>query len=84
MESSSSSSSSDSSSDSSSSDEDNENVEEDNNARKVKVDVDTTSQRVPSAKQLNSVGKITEPVLTKILQKTCKKLKIVNSQLCKE
>lgn len=64
MESSSSgSSSSDSSSDdSSSSDDDTENVEEENSARKVKVDVDTTSQRVPSAKQQNSVTKVVEPV----------------------
>lgn len=63
MESSSSGSSTDSSSESCSSDEDNDMVE-DSNTRKVKVDVDTTSKRVPSAKQQTAVGKVVESVET--------------------
>lgn len=70
MESSSSGSSSDSSSESSSSDEDNEMIEEDTATRKVKVDEDTTSKRVPSAKQQTSVGKVVEPLKTQAVAET--------------
>lgn len=69
MDSSSSGSSTDSSSESSSSDEDNEMVE-DSNTRKVKVDVDTTSKRVPSAKQQTAVGKVVEPLQTQTVAET--------------